>query len=221
VRLAMQPCLNSQVQTVIDPGVNGLVVIGAGGHAKVVIDTAERAGWKIIGVIDDRPDATVFGYAYLGSPLEVSFNSGWRVVIAIGSNVLRAKIAGSLEGRVSWATVIDPHANVSRRATVLAGSVVFAGAVIQADAVIGSHCIVNSAASVDHDVTLEAFCHAGPRSVLTGAVQLEEGVFIGAGAVMIPSIRAGAWSTLGAGAVATVDLEPNGVYVGVPARKIR
>ena len=145
----------------------------------------------------------------------------WQVVIAIGSNAVRAKIAASLEGVVSWATVIDPQANVSRRAVVGAGSVVFAGAVIQADASIDRHCIVNSAASVDHDVLIGAFCHVAPRAVLTGAVRLEEGVFVGAGAVMIPSLSAGAWSTLGAGAVARCHLEAGGVYVGVPALRIR
>jgi sugar O-acyltransferase (sialic acid O-acetyltransferase NeuD family) len=221
VLLGMQLCQNSRVQVVDDSGLRGLVVIGAGGHAKVVIDTAERAGWKILGVIDDRPDVSIFGYEYLGSITDVSFESSWPVVIAIGSNLVRAKIAGILEGRASWGTVIDPGAHISKRATVLAGSVVFAGAVIQADAVIGRHCIVNSAASIDHDVHLGSYCHVSPRSVLTGAVQLDDGVFIGAGAVMIPSTRAGAWSTLGAGAVATSDLASDGIYVGVPARRIR
>jgi sugar O-acyltransferase (sialic acid O-acetyltransferase NeuD family) len=198
-----------------------LVVIGAGGHAKVVIDTAERAGWNILGVIDDRPEASVFGYSRLGALADVIFDSAWWVVVAIGSNSVRARIAASLEGQVRWATVIHPGSYVSDRATMQPGSVIFAGAIIQADATIGAHVIVNSAASLDHDVLVGSYAHIAPRAVLTGGVRLEEGVFVGAGAVMTPSTSAGAWSTLGAGAVAVRDLEPGAVYVGVPARKIR
>jgi sugar O-acyltransferase (sialic acid O-acetyltransferase NeuD family) len=198
-----------------------LLVIGAGGHAKVVIDTAERAKWRIVGVLDDLPDASVFKYPSLGSLEHFAFEAQPWAVIAIGANAVRAKIAAKLEGRVRWATVIDPGAHVSSRAVVEPGCVVFAGAVVQADAVIAAHGIVNSAASIDHDVRIGVYCHIAPRAVLTGGVQLQEGVFVGAGAVMTPLIRAGAWSTLGAGAVAVRDLEANSVYVGVPARKIR
>ena len=215
----MPPCQNSWARIVIDSG--RLVVIGAGGHAKVVIDTAERSGWTVVGVIDDHSGASVFGYPYLGSLSDAIFDSAWQFVIAIGSNAVRAKIAAALDGRVNWATVVDFGANVSKRATVGVGGVVFAGSVIQADAIVGRHCIVNSAASIDHDVFIGDCCHVAPRAVLTGGVRLEEGVFVGAGAVMTPLTVAGAWSTLGAGAVAVQNLEPGAVYVGVPARKIQ
>lgn len=195
-----------------------LVVIGAGGHAKVVIDCAERVGEKICGVVDDRVGATVFDYPYLGSLDNLALNSDWQLVIAIGSNVVRARIANSLEDRVVWAQLIDPQASVSKRASIQAGSVVFAGAVVQADAKVGKHVILNTGCRVDHDVEIGNHCHVAPGAILTGGVVLEEGVFVGAGAVILPGVRVGAWSTLGAGSVATKDLSSEQVFMGSPAR---
>jgi sugar O-acyltransferase (sialic acid O-acetyltransferase NeuD family) len=195
-----------------------LIVVGAGSHAKVVIDSAERAGQVICGVIDDRVGTTVFDYPYLGSLQDMSFDAQACLVIAIGSNLVRAEIARSLEGQVNWVSVVDPYAQVSTRASIQMGSVVLAGAVVQADAKIGRHAILNTRCSVDHDVEIGDFCHVGPGAILTGGVVLEEGVFIGAGAVVLPGVRIGAWTTLGAGSVATRNLSSAQVYVGTPAR---
>jgi sugar O-acyltransferase (sialic acid O-acetyltransferase NeuD family) len=195
-----------------------LIVVGAGSHAKVVIDSAERAGQVIRGVVDDRIGATVFGYPYLGSLRELSFEKHPCLVIAIGSNAVRAEIVRSLEGQVNWISVVDPHTQVSTRASIQAGSVVMAGTVVQADAKIGRHCILNTRCCVDHDVEIGDYCHVGPGAILTGGVVLEEGVFIGAGAVVLPGVRVGAWTTLGAGSVATRNLSSAQVYVGSPAR---
>ena len=195
-----------------------LVVIGAGGHAKVVIDCAERVGHKICGVIDDRVGATVFEHPHLGSLDNLVLHSDWQFVIAIGSNVVRARIANSLEDRVAWASLVDPTASVSRHASIQVGSVVFAGAIVQADVRVGRHVILNTGCRVDHDVEIANHCHVAPGAILTGGVVLEEGVFVGAGAVVLPGVRIGAWSTLGAGSVATKDLSSEQVFVGSPAK---
>ena len=210
-------CPNSWV-LIVPEDARDLVVIGAGGHAKVVIDCAERVGQKIHGVVDDRVGTTVFDYPYLGSLDNLALNSDWQFVIAIGSNVVRARIANSLEDRVTWAQLIDPQASVSKRASIQAGSVVFAGAVVQADAKVGKHVILNTGCRVDHDVEIGNHCHIAPGAILTGGVVLEEGVFVGAGAVILPGVRVGAWSTLGAGSVATKDLSSEQVFMGSPAR---
>lgn len=210
-------CPNSWV-LIVPEDARGLVVIGAGGHAKVVIDCAERVGQKICGVVDDRIGATVFEYPYLGSLDSLALHSDWQFVIAIGSNVVRARIANSFENRVVWASLIDPQASVSKRASIQAGSVVFAGAVVQADVKVGRHVILNTGCRVDHDVEIGNHCHVAPGAILTGGVVLEEGVFVGAGAVVLPGVRIGAWSTLGAGSVATKDLSSEQVFMGSPAR---
>jgi sugar O-acyltransferase (sialic acid O-acetyltransferase NeuD family) len=195
-----------------------LIIVGAGGHAKVVIESAERAGQKIAGVVDNRVGVTVFEYPFLGSLENMSFDQHSCLVIAIGANVVRAEIARSLESKVNWVSIVDTLARVSSRALIQAGSVALAGSVVQADAKVGQHVILNTSCTVDHDVEIGDYCHVGPGAVLTGGVVLEEGVFIGAGAVVLPGVRIGAWTTLGAGSVATRNLSSAQVYIGSPAR---
>lgn len=197
-----------------------LIVIGAGGHAKVVVDTANASGWDVIGFCDDNPNAKFVDLPFLGVPNEVKFSFDIHVVIAIGQNTIRQKIANELADRVTWATIIHPRATVSSKAKVQEGTVIFAGAVVQADAVLGKHNIINTNASIDHDCTIKDYCHIAPGAVLVGGVQLDTGVFVGAGAVILPKRRIGEWTTIGAGAVALNDLEAHGVFVGVPAFRL-
>jgi sugar O-acyltransferase (sialic acid O-acetyltransferase NeuD family) len=198
-----------------------LVVIGAGGHAKVVTDTAQMSGWQVIGFADDNPNAKLFDLPYLGRPSQLELPTDVHVVIAIGSNQIRQKIHAELLNRFNWATVIHPKAIISSRAVLNSGTVVFAGAVIQADTVVGHQCIVNSCASIDHDCQIADYCHVAPNTTLAGGVTLETGAFIGAGSVVTPNRRIGAWTTLGAGGVAIHDLAANQTFVGVPAKNIR
>jgi sugar O-acyltransferase (sialic acid O-acetyltransferase NeuD family) len=197
-----------------------LVVIGAGGHAKVVTDTARCAGWEVVGFVDDRPDAQLFDLTYLGITQNFQMPQQTQGVIAIGDNKTREKIVAQLSGHIDWATVIHPQATVSSYSKVGAGTVVFAGVVVQADTRLGHHCIVNTLASIDHDCQIADFCHIAPQAVLTGHVRLETGAFVGAGAVVLPGRRIGAWSTLGAGAIVVNDLDSNGVFIGIPAKRI-
>jgi sugar O-acyltransferase (sialic acid O-acetyltransferase NeuD family) len=197
-----------------------LVVIGAGGHAKVVTDTARGAGWEVVGFVDDRPNAQLFDLTYLGTTQNFQMPPQTQLVIAIGDNKTREKIATQWSGQVDWATVIHPRATVSSHVKLDAGTVVFAGVVIQADTRLGHHCIVNTSASIDHDCQIADFCHIAPQAVLTGHVRLETGAFVGAGSVVLPGRRVGAWSTLGAGSVIVNDLESNGIFVGIPAKRM-
>jgi sugar O-acyltransferase (sialic acid O-acetyltransferase NeuD family) len=158
-----------------------LVVVGAGGHAKVVTDTARSAGWEIVGFVDDRPNAQLFDLTYLGTIQNFQTPQETQAVIAIGDNKTREKIATRLTGHVNWATVIHPRAMVSSYVKLEAGTVVFAGAVIQADSRFGQHCIVNTSASIDHDCQIADYCHIAPQAVLTGHVKLETGAFVGVG----------------------------------------
>jgi sugar O-acyltransferase (sialic acid O-acetyltransferase NeuD family) len=198
-----------------------LVVIGAGGHSKVVVDTARMAGWDVVGFCDDRIDSALFELPFMGFPNTLILPEDTHAVIAIGDNAIRQKIADELEGRVSWANVVHPQASVSSLASLQVGTVVFAGAVIQADCAIGKHNIINTNASIDHDCFTNDFCHIAPGAVLAGGVRLDTGVFVGAGATVIPNQRIGQWTILGAGAVALHDLESNSVFAGVPAYRLR
>lgn len=197
-----------------------LVIIGAGGHAKVVMDTAQLAGWQVIGFADDNLDADLFGLPHLGKPSLLELLGDVQIVIAIGSNVVRKNFGAALFDRFTCATIIHPKAIVSNRATLETGTVVFAGAVIQAGTAIGHHCIINSSASIDHDCKIADYCHIAPNATLTGGANLETGVFIGAGSVVTPGRSIGSWAVLGAGGVSIENLDSNETFVGVPAKRL-
>lgn len=197
-----------------------VLVIGGGGHAKVVIATLQACGIDIAGVLDDRAAGkdgeTLLGVPVIG-PVVAERVTGTRAVLAIGNNTLRRDLAARL-APAEWVPVIHPHAVVHPMASVGDGSVVFAGAVVQPGARIGAHAIVNTGASLDHDTSLGDYGHLAPGARLAGGVTVHEGAFIGVGACVIPGCSVGAWSTVGAGAAVVRDIPPGVTAVGVPAR---
>lgn len=196
----------------------GLAVIGAGGHAKVVIATARALGWSELSVYDDNP--ACWGQRVLDievrGPLREIAGRGAPAILAIGANAARAKLSRELD--CNWQSLIHPHALVDASCTVQAGTLVCAGVVIQPQAQLGRHVIVNTSASVDHDCRVGDFVHIAPGSRLTGEVTLAEGVFVGAGSTLIPGVRIGEWTRVGAGAVCIHDLPAGCTAMGVPAR---
>ena len=200
-----------------------LVVLGAGGHAKVVLATALAAGWHVAGLYDDDPDKLglrILGVPVVGNlPAPGSLGGQW-VVAAFGSNARRAEMAIRYSG-ARWASVIHPSAQVHGSVRIGEGTVVFAGAVLQPDTTLGSHVIINTGATVDHDCRLGDFVHVAPGSHLAGGVRVDSGVFMGIGSVAIPGVHIGVGCTLGAGAVVVRDLSPNVTAIGVPARPTR
>jgi sugar O-acyltransferase (sialic acid O-acetyltransferase NeuD family) len=196
-----------------------LCVLGAGGHAKVVIATARAAGFEQIHVHDDNP--ACFGGELLGAPIvgsiaDVLARPDALAVFAIGNNATRHLLATT--ARCRFQALVHPTAHVEPSVSLGAGSVVFAGAVIQPDTRIGTHVIVNTAATIDHDCVLGDAVHVAPGTHLAGNVTLEAGVFLGIGTVVIPGRRIGAWTRVGAGAAVVCDLPANVTAVGVPAR---
>ena len=192
-------------------------VIGAGGHAKVVIATLHAAGREVAGVLDD--DAAKHGTTVLGVPVvgPVERAAGGEAIVAVGHNAVRKRIVEALP-EVRWATAVHPSAVVHPSVEVGEGSVVFAGAVVQPDTHLGRHVIVNTGATIDHDGRLAGYVHVAPGTSLAGDVELGEGVFLGIGARVIPGVRIGAWTTVGAGGVVVRDLPGGITAVGVPAR---
>ncbi len=203
-----------------------IVILGAGGHAKVVIELIRAQGGVIAGLTDSNPTPrSVLGVPVVGDDraLPRLVADGVRYAfVAIGDNKARAAAAQAATGLgLILVNAISPNATVSDSARLGRGVAVMAGAVINAEASIDDLAIVNSGAIVDHDCRLERGCHEGPGAVLAGAVRIGAGALIGTGASVTPGRSIGAGAVVGAGACVVDDLEPDVVAVGVPARVIR
>lgn len=197
-----------------------VVVIGAGGHGKVVVSTLLAAGFRVPCVLDDDEEkwgSEIFGVPVRG-PVGNEVESGRVGVLGIGQNEERKQFTEALN--FDWATVIHPHSWVHPSVRLGEGSVVFAGAIIQPDTVIGRHVIVNTGAIIDHDCRIGDYAHIAPGVQLAGAVELNEGVFFGIGSCAIPGVHVGEWTTVGAGAAVINDLPSDARAVGIPAREL-
>lgn len=194
-----------------------IAVVGAGGHAKVVIDTIRAEGRYVINCLIDkeRIGQSVFGIPVVGSHEDTDAQS---FIVAVGDNRVRRVEFDKLRS-AGWTPVksIDPRAIVSSFASVGDGTVIVAGCVVNASAFIGDNCIVNTAATIDHDCQIGNHTHVAPGVNLAGAVMVGEGVLIGIGASVIPRISIGDWSTVGAGSVVIRDVTSNSVVAGSPA----
>jgi sugar O-acyltransferase (sialic acid O-acetyltransferase NeuD family) len=205
-----------------------LLVLGAGGHAKVVIDIAERSGrWPIAGVLDDAPGAAgkrVMGHRILGDTdwLRTCSNDEMIFVVAIGSNAARERLQKlATEAGLTAGTLVHPSAVIARSAVLGPGTVVMAGVIVNPDARVGGGVILNTASVVEHDCVIGDFCHVGPGVSLCGGVSVGARSLIGVGACVKPGVCIGVDCVIGAGA-AVVNRVPDGsCVVGVPARPIK
>lgn len=198
-----------------------LYIIGAGGHAKVVIQTARAMGFRPVAIYDDNEQLQgnrVCDVPVQGKIRDLS-KSDMPAVVAIGNNRIRKEIADSL--KLDWQTLIHPNAVVDPAVTLGRGTVVFAGAVVQVDTQIGCHAIINTSVSVDHDCVIGDFAHIAPGCHLSGAVTLGEGVLLGVGSCARPLLKIGHWSIIGAGAAVVSEIPDQATAVGVPAKVIR
>lgn len=192
-----------------------VILYGAGGHAKVVLELLEEAARTIRGYVVDGPTER----ALLGYPVSAWGETDHGAVdwiIAIGDNTVRRGKATLVAG--PFARVAHRNSYISPRAVWGEGTVVMSGASIHSGASIGAHGIVNTHASVDHDCRLGDFVHVAPHAALCGHVEVGEGTLIGAGAVIIPGIRIGRWVVIGAGSVIRNDVPDGVTVVGNPGR---
>lgn len=200
----------------------GVYVIGAGGHAKVVVSTLLEVGIPVDGFFDDdvkKLDSTILGVRVVGTIADAKALSPQSGVIGIGDNKVRQRIAEELEGW-EWLSVVHPRAYVHSSTRLGPGTVVFAGSVVQPDVHLGAHVIINTGVTVDHDCIVWNFVHLAPGVHLAGSVQIGEGAFLGTGVAVIPGVRIGNWAVIGAGGVVIRDVPPHVTAVGVPARPI-
>ena len=205
----------------------GIVVIGGGEHARVVIEAIRSGtpGGELLGFVD--PEVCEETTRRLGVPRLGDEDALDRYRTALGvlgfgaldSRPRREEAVRRLTPRLAgWATVVHATAWVSPTAIVGEGSVIMAGAVVQTGAHIGAHCVVNSGAIVEHDVILGAHAQLAPGATVGGAARIGPGAYIGLGAAVRDHIAVGAGATIGMGAVVVGDVAAGARVMGVPAR---
>jgi len=197
-----------------------LFILGAGGHAKVVLATVMEAGLEVAGILDDDPSkwgTDLLGIPVLGPLSWLKRESEPWAILAIGDNATRKRLDQELQG-VRWAKVVHPKAYVHPTAVIGEGTVVLVGAIVQPMARIGRHVIINTGAIVEHDCQVGDFAHLAPGVRLAGGVKVGEACLLGVGTSVVPQVCIGDGSVVGAGSVVVRDIPPGVVAYGIPAQ---
>lgn len=208
----------------------GIVVLGAGGHARVVIETLVIAGRDVVGIFDasgDRVGEKIFGIPILGSdndlprlfdPADILLANGLGAALSLSP---RGDLYRSMKRAMfRFVSVCHPSATVSPSATIGEGSQILAGNVTNCGVVIGENVILNTACVVDHDCLIGNHCHVAPSATLCGGVTLGESVFVGTGATVIQGVSIGDGAFIAAGAVVTGNVNRGSRVMGIPAREV-
>src|ERR1700680_1615124 len=202
-----------------------ILIVGAGGHAKVVVEVLRELGdWDIVGLCDqDLTPRGVAGVEVFG-PDDVVMRRLRRegvthAIVAIGDNLRRQQLGQRVRAEgFDLATAVSPAAHVSASARIGAGVVIMAGAIISAEAAIGDFAIINTASSVDHDCIIGEAAHIAPGVALAGNVNVGMRSLVGIGSSAIPGVTIGTDAVIGAGAAVVGNIPEGVTAVGVPAR---
>jgi len=207
-----------------------VIIIGAGGHAKVLIDTLKSQSVNIVGITD--PDPNKVGRIILGVPvigddpvIENYNNDSVELVNGIGmvaNKKTRQLIFDIFKKRgYRFASVIHHSVILSSDVELSEGVQIMAGSIVQTGCKIGTNSIINSRVSIDHDTIIGSHVHVAPGVTLSGEVQIGSGTLVGSGATIIQGVKVGEKATVAAGAVVIRDVPDGATVVGVPAKVVK
>lgn len=202
-----------------------IVVVGAGGHGREVVDIVRSAfgGSACAGIVDDgevdHELLQAMGLTHLGV-VTASHGTALSYVIGIGSGQVRNQVAEMLAGRRFAAPAVHRAASIGSLVRIGEGSTIAAGARVTTNVTIGRHCYIGPNAVVSHDCVLEDFATVLPGAMVAGSVHIGQRATLGIGAVTRQNLTIGADALLGAGAVAVADVAACAVVAGVPARPL-
>ncbi len=200
---------------------NDLVLYGAGGHCKVVIENLTSQGKINFVVLDDNPSQLQLLGVNVNKPSEYDLLSIQQMVLCIGNNKIRKKVANQFPNIAFYLAIHQKTLISSHEVTIGQGTVVMAGAIINPSVKIGEHCIINTGAVVEHDCKIGDYVHICPNVSLAGGVEVGEGTQVGIGTSVIQLIKIGKWATIGAGTVIIEDVPDYAVVVGNPGKIIK
>lgn len=200
-----------------------LIIIGASGHGKVVADIAAYTYKKIFFLDDNECIRKCAEYPVIDVTRNVNkYIKNSDIFVAVGNTEIRKRIVEQLEKlETEIPVLIHPQAVIGKRVSIGKGTVVMAGAVINTETVIGKACIVNTCSSVDHDSRISDYVHIAVGAHLAGTVSVGSKTWIGAGAIVSNNVSIASKCMIGAGAVVVKNISDSGVYVGVPAKRIK
>lgn len=201
-------------------------VIGAGGHAKVIVDILQQnMEYEVVGLIDQQGTGGFWNIPVIGSDedlprLRAEMNVN-KAFVALGNGKLRKLVTSKvLAAGYTLINVISKYSTISNRVKLGTGIAIMPGAVINADVVIGDGCIINTNASLDHEDIVGNYTHIAPGSALSGKISVGRQCLLGTGCRVIDGIKIGDNTIVGAGTVVIDNIEGNCTVVGVPARKL-
>ncbi|HEX6902204.1 MAG TPA: NeuD/PglB/VioB family sugar acetyltransferase [Thermoanaerobaculia bacterium] len=204
-----------------------IVVVGGGGHSRVVVEVLLAAGWRVAGYTDPGGAGGSFGgVPCLGDDgvLPSLVGKVRYAIVALGDNALRGRLAREVEAMgFELGNAIHPSARISPSVVLGRGIAIMANAVLNAGTVVLDDSIINTAATVDHDGRIGRDVHIAPGCHLAGYVTVGDGALVGVGSVVGRGrpIRVGEWAVVGSGSVVVHDVPPSVTVVGNPARPLR
>lgn len=194
-----------------------VIVIGAGGHARVLLDTLVRRNVNVIGLV--TPDKTIgsecFGFNVLGDDSIVSLYESNEVLLVngIGSlpdKTVRSNVADQMKKQgYKFASVIHPSAIIAKDVEIEDGVQIMANVVVQSGSTIGEDSIINTGVCIDHDCAIESNCHIAPGVTISGGVRIGKSSHLGTGTIVVQNISIGSKCVIAAGSVIYRDVVDN------------